>query len=239
MNEASPEPDSTAPHALAKPLTLAATIAALGVVFGDIGTSPLYAFKECLRVKDAAGNFVGVSMVIPTLSLIIWSLILVVMFKYVLLVMEANEDGEGGIMTLVSLASSKDPAKGKRKHRSFLVLLGVFGAALLYGDGVITPAISVVSALEGVKEANERLHGPLGPEFLKYFIPTAAILILGRRAAGRNAGARIGGAIILIFAIQLQETVKGNHGTGGAELRAGILGGDIHRRLIHLGRGHL
>ena len=179
MNEASQEPDSAAPHALAKPLTLAATIAALGVVFGDIGTSPLYAFKECLRVKDAAGNFVGVSMVVPTLSLIIWSLILVVMFKYVLLVMEANEDGEGGIMTLVSLASSKDPAKGNRKHRSFLVLLGVFGAALLYGDGVITPAISVVSALEGVKEANERLHGPLGPEFLKYFIPSAAIIILG------------------------------------------------------------
>ena len=109
MNEASPEPDSAAPHALAKPLTLAATIAALGVVFGDIGTSPLYAFKECLRVKDAAGNFVGVSMVVPTLSLIIWSLILVVMFKYVLLVMEANEDGEGGIMTLVSLASMPWP----------------------------------------------------------------------------------------------------------------------------------
>jgi KUP system potassium uptake protein len=92
--------------------------------------------------------------------------------------MEANEDGEGGIMTLVSLASAKDKEKTKRKHRSFLVLLGVFGAALLYGDGVITPAISVVSALEGVKEANERLHGPLSAGFLKYFIPTAAVLIL-------------------------------------------------------------
>jgi hypothetical protein len=67
----------------------------------------------------------------------------------------------------------------------------------------------------------------------------AAFIILGGRAAGRDAGARIGRAIILIFTIQLQETVKGNHGTGGAELRAGILGGDIHRRLIHLGRGHL
>ncbi|MEY3852977.1 MAG: hypothetical protein RI910_1957 [Verrucomicrobiota bacterium] len=100
------------------------------------------------------------------------------MVKYVLLVMEANEDGEGGIMTLVSLASAKDKEKTKRKHRSFLVLLGVFGAALLYGDGVITPAISVVSALEGVKEANERLHGPLSAGFLKYFIPTAAVLIL-------------------------------------------------------------
>jgi KUP system potassium uptake protein len=120
----------------------------------------------------------GTSQVVPILSLIIWSLIFVVMVKYVLLVMEANEDGEGGIMTLVSLASAKDKEKTKRKHRSFLVLLGVFGAALLYGDGVITPAISVVSALEGVKEANERLHGPLSAGFLKYFIPTAAVLIL-------------------------------------------------------------
>ena len=161
-----------------KPLTMAATIAALGVVFGDIGTSPLYAFKECLRVKDGDSNILGTSQVVPILSLIIWSLIFVVMVKYVLLVMEANEDGEGGIMTLVSLASAKDKEKTKRKHRSFLVLLGVFGAALLYGDGVITPAISVVSALEGVKEANERLHGPLSAGFLKYFIPTAAVLIL-------------------------------------------------------------
>jgi KUP system potassium uptake protein len=176
MSQPAQEPiEGSAP---VKPLTMAATIAALGVVFGDIGTSPLYAFKECLRVKDADSNILGASQVVPILSLIIWSLIFVVMVKYVLLVMEANEDGEGGIMTLVSLASAKDKEKTKRKHRSVLVLLGVFGAALLYGDGVITPAISVVSALEGVKEANERLHGPLSAGFLKYFIPTAAVLIL-------------------------------------------------------------
>jgi KUP system potassium uptake protein len=176
MSTSDPEP--TVGSSPVKPLTLTATIAALGVVFGDIGTSPLYAFKECLRVRDADNNILGATQVVPILSLIIWSLIFVVMVKYVLLVMEANEDGEGGIMTLVSLASSKDKEKGKRKHRSILVLLGVFGAALLYGDGVITPAISVVSALEGVKEANERLHGPLTAGFLKYFIPTAAVLIL-------------------------------------------------------------
>jgi KUP system potassium uptake protein len=176
MSTSDPEP--TAGSSPVKPLTLAATIAALGVVFGDIGTSPLYAFKECLRVRDAENNILGATQVVPILSLIIWSLIFVVMVKYVLLVMEANEDGEGGIMTLVSLASSRDKEKTKRKHRSVLVLLGVFGAALLYGDGVITPAISVVSALEGVKEANERLHGPLTAGFLKYFIPSAAVLIL-------------------------------------------------------------
>ncbi len=176
MSTSDPEP--TEGSSPAKPLTMAATIAALGVVFGDIGTSPLYAFKECLRVRDADNNILGASQVVPILSLIIWSLIFVVMVKYVLLVMEANEDGEGGIMTLVSLASSKDKEKTRRKHRNVLVLLGVFGAALLYGDGVITPAISVVSALEGVKEANERLHGPLTAGFLKSFIPTAAVLIL-------------------------------------------------------------
>ncbi len=176
MSTSVPEP--TEGSSPVKPLTMAATIAALGVVFGDIGTSPLYAFKECLRVRDADNNILGASQVVPILSLIIWSLIFVVMVKYVLLVMEANEDGEGGIMTLVSLASSKDKDRAKRKHRSVLVLLGVFGAALLYGDGVITPAISVVSALEGVKEANERLQGPLTAGFLKYFIPSAAVLIL-------------------------------------------------------------
>ena len=173
-----PAQEPTQGPAPVKPLTLAATIAALGVVFGDIGTSPLYAFKECLRVKDADANILGSSQVVPILSLIIWSLIFVVMVKYVLLVMEANEDGEGGIMTLVSLALAKDKEKSKRTHRNFLVLLGVFGAALLYGDGVITPAISVVSALEGVKEANERLHGPLTAGFLKYFLPTASVAIL-------------------------------------------------------------
>lgn len=178
MNEAPQAPDKKDASTLAKPLTFASMIAALGVVFGDIGTSPLYAFKECLRVKDGNDNIIGASQVVPILSLIIWSLIIVVMVKYVLLVMEANEDGEGGIMTLVSLASNKDKTRDVRKHRSILVLLGVFGAALLYGDGVITPAISVVSALEGVKEANERLNGPMTASFLKYFIPTAAVLIL-------------------------------------------------------------
>ena len=178
MKEAPQAPDTKSASTLAKPLTFASMIAALGVVFGDIGTSPLYAFKECLRVKDANANILGASQVVPILSLIIWSLIIVVMVKYVLIVMEANEDGEGGIMTLVSLATRTDQSREVRKHRSILVLMGVFGAALIYGDGLITPAISVVSALEGIKEANERLHGPMTADFLKYFIPTAAVLIL-------------------------------------------------------------
>lgn len=186
-----------------QPLTMAATIAALGVVFGDIGTSPLYAFKECLRNGLRNGGTLE-QIVVPAVSMIIWSLICVVTVKYVLFIMEANEDGEGGIMTLISLASAKEKAddkkseqvtheKTKRKHRSVLVLLGVFGTALLFGDGVITPAISVLSALEGIKEANESLKGPLSDHFLTILIPTAAALILvGVFALQRRGSGKVG-----------------------------------------------
>jgi KUP system potassium uptake protein len=186
-----------------QPLTMAATIAALGVVFGDIGTSPLYAFRECLRNGLRNGGTLE-QIVVPAVSMIIWSLICVVTVKYVLFIMEANEDGEGGIMTLVSLASAKEKTddrkveqvtheKTKRKHRSALVLLGVFGTALLFGDGVITPAISVLSALEGIKEANESLKGPLSDHFLTIFIPTAAAIILvGVFALQKRGSGKVG-----------------------------------------------
>jgi KUP system potassium uptake protein len=143
-------------------------------------------------------------IVVPAVSMIIWSLICVVTVKYVLFIMEANEDGEGGIMTLVSLASAKEKTddrkaeqvtheKTKRKHRSALVLLGVFGTALLFGDGVITPAISVLSALEGIKEANESLKGPLSDHFLTIFIPTAAAIILvGVFALQKRGSGKVG-----------------------------------------------
>ncbi len=197
------EPEPTAGSSPVKPLTLAATIAALGVVFGDIGTSPLYAFKECLRNGLQNGGTVE-QIVVPAVSMIIWSLICVVTVKYVLFIMEANEDGEGGIMTLVSLASAKEKAddkkveqatheKTKRKHRSALVLLGVFGTALLFGDGVITPAISVLSALEGIKEANESLKGPLSANFLTVFIPAmAAAILVGVFALQKRGSGRVG-----------------------------------------------
>ena len=186
-----------------QPLTMAATIAALGVVFGDIGTSPLYAFRECLRNGLHNGGTLE-QIVVPAVSMIIWSLICVVTVKYVLFIMEANEDGEGGIMTLVSLATKKEKADDKRleqlthekthrKHRSVLVLLGVFGTALLFGDGVITPAISVLSALEGIKEANESLKGPLSDHFLTILIPAAAAAILvGIFALQRRGSGKVG-----------------------------------------------
>jgi KUP system potassium uptake protein len=186
-----------------KPLTMAAAVAALGVVFGDIGTSPLYAFRECLRNGLHAGATVE-QVAVPAVSMIIWSLICVVTVKYVLFIMEANENGEGGIMTLVSLATKKQKADekneearthvhAKRKHRSVLVLLGVFGTALLFGDGVITPAISVLSALEGIKEANESLKGPISDHFLTILIPaTAVIILVGIFALQKRGSGKVG-----------------------------------------------
>jgi KUP system potassium uptake protein len=121
-------------------------IAALGVVYGDIGTSPLYAFRECLRgpfgVEPTVENILGV------LSLIIWSLVAVVAVKYLAVVMQADNRGEGGILALMALV--RVPRVKAAARRPVLVILGLFGAALLFGDGMITPAISVLSAVEGL-----------------------------------------------------------------------------------------
>ena len=228
MKDATLEAQPQKSSSLTKPLTLTATIAALGVVFGDIGTSPLYAFRECLRNGIGAGA-TPEQVIIPALSMIIWALICVVTIKYVLFMMEANDDGEGGIMTLVSLASSQDKLAAKkmeaaqphdpnqprkRKHRNGLILLGVFGTALLFGDGVITPAISVLSALEGVKELGAHTSGdqlnPIlktisSPNFVKYFIPAAAVVILfGIFCLQKRGSGKVGlyfGPITLIWFI--------------------------------------
>ncbi|NOY53282.1 MAG: potassium transporter Kup [Deltaproteobacteria bacterium] len=140
-------------------------IAALGIVYGDIGTSPLYAMRECFRRKD--GIPVNAVNVLGILSLIFWSLVLVISLKYLLFVMKADNKGEGGILALTTLV-----VKIRRINPVlFLVLgtLGLFGAALLYGDGMITPAISVLSAIEGLNAAT-----PL----LKPFVVPIAIFIL-------------------------------------------------------------
>lgn len=127
----------------------ALTLTALGVVFGDIGTSPLYAMRECF-----SGHYnipVTTDNVLGMLSLIIWSLIGVVSLKYILFVLRADNKGEGGILALLALAVPPSKTSGGRKR--WLIFLGIFGAALLVGDGMITPAISVLSAVEGLKVA--------------------------------------------------------------------------------------
>ena len=125
-------------------------LGALGIVYGDIGTSPLYALRECFTgphgIAPTPANVMGV------LSLIFWSLIIVVSVKYLLFVMRADNRGEGGILALMALAMQRP--RGQAHHaRPVLITLGIFGAALLYGDGLITPAISVLSAVEGLSVA--------------------------------------------------------------------------------------
>lgn len=139
--------EPTAQHPKSSLPVLALT--ALGVVFGDIGTSPLYAVKECFHVSHnltpTHDNVLGV------LSLIFWALILVISIKYLSFILRADNQGEGGIMALTALIL---PKKAREEdNRKVLVILGLFGAALLYGDGMITPAISVLSAIEGLKVA--------------------------------------------------------------------------------------
>jgi len=141
-----------------------ASVAALGVVFGDIGTSPLYAIQASLHAMGDGADRVGV---IGIVSLIFWALTLIVSLKYVTIVMNADNDGEGGILALVALVTGKDHS-GKL---SLLIAIGVVGAALLYGDGVITPAISVLSAMEGLKVA--------APSVAPFVIPVTLLILFG------------------------------------------------------------
>lgn len=127
----------------------ALSVAALGVVFGDIGTSPLYSIRECFTgeaaIHPSAGNILGI------VSLIFWVLLIVVTTKYLIFILRADSQGEGGVLVLTSLVAAM--ASRGRKNRKLLIGLGLFGAALLYGDGMITPSISVLSAVEGLKMA--------------------------------------------------------------------------------------
>ncbi len=166
-------------------------LGALGVVYGDIGTSPLYALRECfygphaIEITDA--NILGV------LSLILWSLILIISIKYVVFVMRADNRGEGGILTLMSLLR---PSTGR--WRPFFIALGLFGAALLYGDGMITPAISVLSAIEGLQVAV--------PPISHYVIPITIAIIIGIFAVQRHGTGGIGaifGPVMLIWFITI------------------------------------
>jgi KUP system potassium uptake protein len=114
------------------PLRGAVVIGALGVVYGDIGTSPIYTFRECLKSAGGAGN----EVVLGLLSLVFWALMVVVTIKYVCFVMRADNDGEGGIIALGGLAAGAEPDE---RRRNWLVLIGLVGAALFYGDGMIPP----------------------------------------------------------------------------------------------------
>src|SRR3954465_1291172 len=125
------------------------TLTALGVVYGDIGTSPLYALRECFKAEH--GIAATHDNVLGVLSLLIWSLILVVSVKYIAFILRADNRGEGGILSLLALLLQHTSRAEDKSHRLALIAAGLFGAALLCGEGVITPAISVLSAVEGLE----------------------------------------------------------------------------------------
>jgi len=171
--------ESPEDHTPQGPLPLLA-LGALGVVFGDIGTSPLYTLSQCVNGEHGSGN--EAAAVLGVLSLIFWSLMMVVTVKYLAFIMRADNHGEGGILALLALVPD---SVGKKEYGvSALTLLVLIGAALLYGDGVITPAISVLSAVEGLGYATTKLQD--------YVIPITCVILLGLFAIQRHGTSGIG-----------------------------------------------
>jgi KUP system potassium uptake protein len=157
----------------------ALAVGAVGVVFGDLGTSPLYTLQEVFS-RDY-GLEINHASVLGALSLVFWALVLVVCLKYVLLVMRADNQGEGGIMALLALAQHS--VGNSHKWRAAIAWLGIFGAALFYGDGVITPAISVLSAVEGIQVVN--------PALTDWILPISVVILLALFAMQRFGTERV------------------------------------------------
>src|SRR5947207_9970296 len=168
--------DSSAPaHAPASVWAL--TLGSVGVVYGDIGTSPLYAFRESGVAASESGP-ISRDVVLGVLSMILWALIVVVTIKYVLILLRADNNGEGGTLSLTALAFR---AIGRRTP--VVLMLGVVGAAMFLGDSVITPAISVLSAVEGLKLAT--------PAFEHFVVPLPIVILIGLFAVQRRGTARV------------------------------------------------
>jgi KUP system potassium uptake protein len=184
-----------------KSSTAGLTLLALGVVYGDIGTSPLYAVKETFA--PAHGIALDTENILGGLSTIFWSLMIVVTLKYVTLTMRANNRGEGGIMALLALASSA--VKDQPRWRMLILALGVVGTSLFYGDAVLTPAISVLSAVEGIEVGT--------PAFKHYVIPIAAIVLVTLFAFQRHGTAVVGaffGPVCVLWFLALGVVGIGN-----------------------------
>jgi KUP system potassium uptake protein len=160
-------------------------LSALGIVFGDIGTSPLYTFKTILGATATPSD---PATVLGALSLVLWTLFIITTVKYVLFAMRVDNDGEGGILALMALLGVK------KQHRPTIIAVGLFGAALIYGDGAITPAISVLSALEGLEMAT--------PAVQPYVVPAAVAILIALFAIQSQGTARIGhffGPVMLLW----------------------------------------
>ena len=183
------------------------SVAALGVVYGDIGTSPLYAMKEVFAGSHHPAPITP-DNVLGILSLIFWSLILVVSIKYVVLILRADNEGEGGIMALMALVLTK--AKLTARGNATIIMLGLFGAALFYGDGAITPAISVLSAIEGLEIAT--------PAFKPFVIPITIGILAALFAVQKHGTALVG----IAFGTRSTERWNRVSRTGDVGARLGI-----------------
>src|SRR4029079_8877751 len=170
----------------------ALTIGSIGVVYGDIGTSPLYAFREAIVAATSSGVVTSVA-VLGVLSLIFWALIVIVTLKYVLLLLRADNNGEGGTLTLMALAQ-----RVLGRSTPILFLLGTISGALFYGDAVITPALSVLSAIEGVKVATPALE--------PYVVPLTVLILVALFAVQSRGTAQVAaffGPITLLWFIAI------------------------------------
>lgn len=187
----------SAGHTGRQPRIAAATLAALGIVFGDIGTSPLYAFRECFAPHSAEPTPLTATNLVGAASLIIWAMILVVSIKYVLIILKLDNRGEGGILALSALIRSGSRRLGG-KDPKLILLLGLAGASLIYADGMITPTISVLSAVEGLAVGT--------PVLGKYVVPAALLVLTGLFAIQRHGTGKVGtlfGPIVLLWFITL------------------------------------
>src|SRR5919106_4349923 len=164
-------------------------VGAIGVVYGDIGTSPLYTMREAFGL---GGLPLSEETILGVLSLVFWALLIVVTIKYVAVIMRADNQGQGGVLALATLALRGLRAGGRRQQVA--IVLAMIGAALFYGDGIITPAISVLSAVEGLKVAT--------PAFEPFVVPIAIVLLVGlfsMQSRGTERVGRLFGPVMLVW----------------------------------------
>ncbi|MFD9661477.1 potassium transporter Kup [Rhodococcus sp. NPDC059968] len=180
-----------------EPVRAAVVVGALGVVFGDIGTSPIYTIQTVFNPADPHPVPISTNNVYGVVSLIFWSVMLIVTFTYVLLVMRADNDGEGGVMALITLLRRLGAVRGRRVA-VVLAGLGIFGAALFFGDSMITPAISVLSAVEGLKVVE--------PGLAEWIVPITAVIIVGLFSVQRRGTAAVGrlfGPVMIVWFVSI------------------------------------
>ena len=199
MHTESAPPTATEPSPAGREtLRAAVVVGALGVVFGDIGTSPIYTIQTVFNPADPHPVPISTDHVFGVVSLIFWSVMIIVTLTYVTLVMRASNEGEGGIMALITLLTRWGGDERSRRRTAVLASLGIFGAALFFGDSMITPAISVLSAVEGVKV--------IEPALEELVVPLTAVIIVLLFAVQRRGTAAVGrlfGPVMIVWFVAI------------------------------------